>query len=91
MLRKASALSFFWATVLVGLVVLPGNRRSLQSRLRQLSWLPILLMLFLAGCGGGSSRGGGGGGGTPAGMYTITITASMGSTTQTTNLTLVVK
>jgi hypothetical protein len=52
----------------------------------------MAVTLLLAGCGGGSSSSGGGGGssipGTPAGSYNVVVTASSGSLTQTTNVTL---
>jgi hypothetical protein len=60
--------------------------------------LAILLIVLLAlaltsvGCGGGS---GGGGGqtdpGTPIGTYAVVVTGTSGSTTQTTNVTVVVQ
>jgi hypothetical protein len=53
-------------------------------------------LLFLVACGGGSSSssGGGGGGGsagTPAGTYTVTVTAKSGSLSHETKVTLTVK
>jgi len=55
-------------------------------------------ILFAVGCGGGSSAGGGSGGttplpvvGTPAGTYTLTVTATAGATSQHIPLTLVVQ
>ena len=49
----------------------------------------LLLALALAACGGGSSGGGGGGGqtnpGTPAGTYTLTVTGTVTSGSQTVN------
>jgi hypothetical protein len=49
-------------------------------------------LILLAACGGGSSSFGGvsGSAGTPAGVYTVTISAS-GSVTHTTAVTLTVK
>jgi hypothetical protein len=47
-------------------------------------------LIFLAACGGGTSSSGSGITGTPAGVYTVTISASK-SVTQTTNVTLTVK
>jgi len=50
-------------------------------------------LIFLAACGGSSSSGGGGGGqpGTPAGTYTITITAASGSLTHAATVSLTVR
>jgi hypothetical protein len=52
-------------------------------------------LLFLVACGGGSSSPGGGGGGgtagTPAGTYTVTVTAKSGSLTHQTTVTVTVK
>jgi len=47
----------------------------------------------LSGCGGSSSGGGGGGGnsGTTTGNYTITVTGTLGTITQTTGVTLTVQ
>jgi len=52
----------------------------------------LFLALFIAACGGGASAGGGGGpSGTPAGTYTVTVTASTSSgPTHRVSLTLVV-
>jgi trimeric autotransporter adhesin len=52
-------------------------------------------LLFLVACGGGNSSPGGGGGGgtagTPAGTYTVTVTAKSGSLTHQTTVTVTVK
>jgi len=58
----------------------------------------VTLLLFVSACGGGNGGGGGGGGGggntdpgTPKGTYNITVTATSGSYTHTTNFTMVVQ
>lgn len=61
----------------------------------------VLLILLAAlaltsvGCGGGSSSGGGGGGqtdpGTPPGTYSVTVTATDGTTTQSTDIPVTVQ
>jgi len=56
--------------------------------------LAVAGLLFLVACGGGSSSTGGGGGGsagTPAGTYTVTVTAKSGSVTQQTQVTMTVQ
>lgn len=56
--------------------------------------LTLIMVAFLIaaiGCGGSSGGGGGGGGGgTPAGNYTVSVTATSGSTTHTTNIAVTV-
>lgn len=81
---------WFWAMALMGLLVLPSRRGSLRRSSRCLTWLPILLIMFLASCGG-NGGGGSGSDGTPAGTYTITVNASLGSTQQSTALKLIVQ
>jgi trimeric autotransporter adhesin len=61
-----------------------------------LACLMITGLLFQAACGGGGSNGGGGGGGggtvgTPAGTYTISVSGSAGSATDSTKVTLTVQ
>jgi hypothetical protein len=62
---------------------LPGRRRAWQS---MLSLMLLIVAAGVVGCGGGSSSGGGGTT-TPAGSYTVTVTASSGSVTQTSTVT----
>jgi hypothetical protein len=85
--------------VFAALIALAAARRRHPLPWAPLTTLAILLAvgMTLASCGGSSSGGGGAGGGisTPAGTYTITVSAAAtsGSTTltHTTNLTLVVQ
>jgi hypothetical protein len=62
---------------------LPGRRRAWQSIL---SLMLLIVAAGVVGCGGGSSSGGGGTT-TPAGSYTVTVTATSGSVTQTSTVT----
>lgn len=86
--------SMFWglAFMLFGGVFLTENKNKLCSRLLKIL-VPFALILFVASCGGGGSNGGGGGGatGTPAGSYTLTVTATIGSNQQSTTLNLTVQ
>ncbi len=82
----ASSGAFFAGIFLLGV----------PQRRRRISGLGIMLLVFFAagvGCGGGSSSTGGSTqtGGTPAGTYTVTVTATAGSNVQTKALTLTVQ
>jgi hypothetical protein len=82
---------------LCGLTLLGAGFRS-RSR-KPLDWLLVCLMLsglvWLAACSGGSSSGkgggGGGGGGTTAGNYTIAVTGTAGTLTQSQPLAVTVE
>jgi hypothetical protein len=77
--------SGWWAIAMFGFVILPATAR---RRRRSLRLLPLVL-LFMCSCGGNNS-----GGqqtntnGTPAGSYTLTLSANSGSTSQSMPLTL---
>jgi hypothetical protein len=79
--------SGWWAVVMFGVVLLPKAAARRGRRTGQL--LPLALLLLMCSCGGSSS-----GGpqtnpnGTPAGSYTLTLSATSGSTTQSMPLTL---
>ena len=79
-------------------VTLVPSSQSRKSRFRRRLAFSILLFAVLAAgivaCGGGSTGGGGGpppSTGTLAGTYTITVTATSGTLTHTTTLTLIVQ
>jgi hypothetical protein len=77
-----------------GLLVLGAGLTSRRQRFLCFVFECVLFssLILLAACGGGSSSFGGSasGGGTPAGVYTVTISAS-GSVTHTATVTLTVK
>lgn len=79
------------ALTLAGLFIFLQHRGP-ANRWAQLAFLFVLAPLVLAVC---SCAGGSGGGpnpsGTPAGTYRLTVTAQIGNTSQSTNLTLVVQ
>jgi sugar lactone lactonase YvrE len=92
--KIASNSSGFWPTG-VGLAILPFGIFGLIRKRRKLGGLLLLLLMtsFLAanGCGGGSKKSTTTTtSGTPAGTYTLTVKATSGSVSQTTNLTLTV-
>jgi hypothetical protein len=81
------------------LLGLPGRRRAWQ---RAMSLMLIVIAMGIAGCGGSSSSGGSGGGGgggggggssvtAPPGNYSVAVTATSGTITQTTNVLVIVQ
>jgi hypothetical protein len=90
--RNIAVATFFLGFPLAALVGL--NRRTLLN-LRRCA-LATLLLIFIVGllsCGGGLQGNGGGGSGspgTPAGTYTITVTAICGAVTHTAQISLTV-
>ena len=68
---------------------IPAKRRSWRSMLGV--FIALIVLGGLSSCGGGSSNGGGsnpGNNGTTAGSYTVTVTGTSGSITQTTAVNL---
>jgi hypothetical protein len=83
---------FLWSLALLGCLALARAATTLRSA-RAWSLAPMLA-LTLCACGGGNSSSNSttsNGNSTSAGNYTIIVTAKSGSTTQTQNLTLIVK
>ncbi len=86
-----------WASLggfgLFGLILAgTGKKRSRQMAI-VLGTLVLMMMITFVGCGGGSSGGGGGGStpGTPAGNYTVTVTAAASGVTHNLNVTVIVQ
>ncbi len=95
-----SRMTFLWAFATLGIVFLPGTRNGKRSWGRYTRIAPLSLLLLLASCGGGAAANTGTGGagtpvtnpnGTPAGTYTLSVTATSGSMTQSSPVTLVVQ
>jgi len=89
--------AWMWSFGLLGMLILPGTR-GCKSLPKYLLVAPFALLLFFTACGGGGGGTGGGQSttlnpnGTPAGTYTLNVTASStGAGPQTTSLTLVVQ
>jgi len=77
-------------------VIMISSPREGKARLLSVLFGSVLVagVVFQAACGGGgnsSGGGGGGGGGTPPGTYTITVTATSGSLTHSTKVTMKVQ
>ena len=81
---------WLWSVVVIGGLLLHslGHKRSTFQRLSG-SFLLIMLAIFLCGCGSSSSTQTNPNG-TPAGQYTLTISAASGSENQSLPLTLLV-
>jgi hypothetical protein len=76
--------TWWWALVLLGVVVMQGRGKPRTSPSR-FAWL--VLLLFLGSCGGGGPNPNG----TPAGNYTLIVTATSGSVTEKVSLALAVQ
>jgi hypothetical protein len=85
----ASALTGFG---LLGLVIVGGSTR--RKRVRQSAAMLLVVMAIVAGvagCGGGHTKVPNPTTGTPAGTYTVTVTAASGATSHTGTITLTVQ
>ncbi len=94
--RPASRAGFAWLALGNGALFAGIFFLAVPARRRRMAGLGLMLLVFCAagvGCGGGSSSSGGSsqGGATPAGTYTVIVTATGGSVTQTATLTVIVK
>jgi len=67
---------------------IPAKRRRFTIAL---TLITVALILAAVGCGGSSSSGGGGGNGTPAGSYVVSVTGDDGTTSHTSNLSVLVQ
>jgi IPT/TIG domain len=76
-----------------GLALLGAGCTSRRRKLLGLFLVCLMVsgLIFMAACGGGSSMGGGGHPGTPAGTYTVTVSATSGSLTHTVPVTVIVQ
>jgi hypothetical protein len=90
--RSAMLASLFYSFPLAGLIWLKRPKTQGDLRRRCLALLSMLLTLSLLSCGGGLQGNGGGSGspGTPAGTYSITVTATCGAVTHTAQVSLTV-
>lgn len=101
-LAPSRATPWLWAIAILGLSILPVSARSTRGRRSArvfVRGLPLLLLVFLGSCGGGSSSSSSSSStgpqtnpnDTPAGTYTLTVTATTGSLQQAIPLVLIVE
>jgi hypothetical protein len=91
--RSAILATLFFSFPLAGLICLKRPNARGDVRWHGLAILSLILTLALLSCGGGLQGNGGGGSGspgTPAGTYTITVTAICGSVTHAAQVSLTV-
>jgi len=78
---------WIWAVAIIGCLVLPGS----SSLVKRFPCFLLAILMMLCSCGGGGGGANGGSGGTTTGMYNLSVTAQMGSTTQSAKLSLMVQ
>jgi hypothetical protein len=83
--------SWLWAMGVLGLVLLPGVYRRNGRHTRFARTLPFCFLLLLASCGSGNSGNTSNPNGTPAGTYTLTVTATAGGLKSSISLILTVQ
>lgn len=90
--RSAILVTLFFSFPLAGLIGLKRPNAPRDVRRGGLALSSLLLILALLSCGGGLQGNGGGSGspGTPAGTYSITVTAICGAVTHTAQVSLTV-
>ena len=92
--RRTNPFTGLWATLLLGIVIVPVAWKNRNARAFGLC-LMLGSLLLISSCGGSSATstggGGGGGGGTTAGTYSLTVTATLSSSVQSVNLQLIVQ
>jgi hypothetical protein len=82
---------WLWATAVFGIVVLSASNKRKGAGGRVLGMLLVVLLLaWVCSCGGGSSSSNGATG-TPAGNYSLNVTATSGTVSQSLPLTLTVQ
>jgi hypothetical protein len=86
----AGQLRWLFAIAILGYAALPWSRGTKRTAKRYFP-LSVVLALLLSSCAGGQNSPQPNLNGTPAGTYNLTVTATAGSNTQTTNLTLTVQ
>jgi len=77
---------WLWALAMMASIVFPRVRTKRSAR-RHLFWPTLLLLMYLCSCGGAETSSLG----TPAGSYTLAVTATVGNTSEQLPLTLTVQ
>ncbi len=84
-----SSWGWMWGSILIVGFTIPNVRRKNQHIFWRSRWFPILLTVFVVSCGGSSE--GSGLSGTPAGTYTLTVTAATSAARDFTQIHITVK